>query len=389
MPSVVANVETVALYTDNVNADDLDGSYDTVLVRITDEDGRTGTGETDAPAALVRWFIEMEDLHDWSRGLRNVLLGKDPFAVPALVDELYGASRYPGRRGLGIHALSAVDIALYDLVGKQLGRPAYELLGGARHTHLRPYGTIWPGFPGDRPMSAVMADIKGMMSAAIESGLTAVKMEVIFGDRASDRMLVDLIHEGRAHIGPDITMMIDFGYRWTDWRAALWVLERIEECDIYFAEAPLDHDNLISHGRLAERSPIRIGGAEMSTTRFECQEWLEVAKSDVIQANVTRSGGLTEARRIADIAQRYGASVVPHGYKTGITVAASSHLQAASANCPFFEYLSPSTAKSVLRTSLVGPEPEVRDGVMPLPTAPGLGFEVDEDVVERYRVDMA
>ena len=80
---------------------------------------------------------------------------------------------------------------------------------------------------------------------------------------------------------------------------------------------------------------------------------------------------------------------MPHGYKTGITVAASSHLQAASANCPFFEYLSPSTAKSVLRTSLVGPEPKVRDGVMPLPTAPGLGFEVDEDVVARYRVDIA
>jgi L-rhamnonate dehydratase len=388
MSSVIANVETVALYTD-VNADDLDGSYDTVLVRITDEDGRTGTGETDAPPALIKWFIEMEDLHDWSRGLGKMLVGKDPFSVPALSDELYGASRYPGRRGLGIHALSAVDIALYDLVGRQLGRPAYQLLGGARHTHLRPYGTIWPGFPGDRSMSEVMTDIKRMMTAAVESGLTAVKMEVLFKDLVDDRRLVDLIHEGRSHIGPDITMMVDFGYRWTDWRAALWVLERIEECDIYFAEAPLDHDNLISHRRLAERSPIRIGGAEMSATRFECREWLETARSDVIQANVTRCGGLTEARRIADIAQHYGASVVPHGYKTGITVAASSHFQAASANCPFFEYLSPSTAKSVLRTRLVTPEPQLQEGVMPLPTAPGLGFEVDEELVERYRVDLA
>src|SRR5579871_3215800 len=111
---------------------DLDGSNETIVVRITDAAGRVGIGETDAPADVVRALVLMDDIHAWSRGLRNILLGRDPFEIGRLHDDLYRESIYHGRRGLGIHALSAVDIALYDLVGKQLGRPVYQLLGGAR-----------------------------------------------------------------------------------------------------------------------------------------------------------------------------------------------------------------------------------------------------------------
>jgi L-alanine-DL-glutamate epimerase-like enolase superfamily enzyme len=389
MPSHIVNVEAIPIVTDDVSADDLDGSYETVLVRVTDEDGRVGNGETDAPTDVIKAYIEASDAHDWSRGPKGLLIGKDPFEIPALYDELYLATRFPGRRGIGIHALSAIDIALHDLVGKQLGRPAYQLLGGARHAHLHPYGTIWPGLPNGRPISALMDEIKRQMTLLVESGLNAVKMEVLFGDLVTDSELVELIGEGRAHLGDDVTLGVDFGYRWTDWRSALSVLERIQEFDIYFAEAPLDHDNLISHRRLVERSPIRVGGAEMSATRFECQEWLDATGVDLIQASVNRCGGLTEAHRIAEIAARYGATMIPHGYKTGITVAASMHFQASTPNAPFFEFLSPATARSKLRLGLVGPEPKVHDGVIDLPTAPGLGFEVDEDVVERYRVDQA
>jgi L-alanine-DL-glutamate epimerase-like enolase superfamily enzyme len=383
----IVDVETIPIITDDVSGDDLDGSYETLLVRITDEDGRSGHGETDAPVDVLRTYINTSDAHEWSLGLRNTLIGRDPFGISALYDELYLATRFSGRRGLGIHALSAVDIALYDLVGKQVGRPAYELLGGARHKHLTPYGTIWPGLPMGRPISALMDEIKRQMTLLVESGLRAVKMEVLFADIVTDAELVDLIHEGRAYLGDDIAMAVDFGYRWTDWRSALWLLERIEDCDIYFAEAPLDHDDLVGHCRLADRSPIRIGGAEMSATRFEIEQWLEVGHVDVIQCGITRCGGLTESHRMAEIVGRHGAIMIPHGYKTGITVAASSHFQAAAASSPYFEFLSPAVAPSRLRQGLVGPEPRVHDGIIDLPTAPGLGFEVDEEMVERYRAD--
>jgi L-rhamnonate dehydratase len=144
---VIASIEVIPLVTPNLNPADLDGSYDTVLVRVHDDAGNVGTGETDAPAELIGGFIEMQDLHDWSRGLGNLLVGKDPFPILSLYEQLYEGVIYPGRRGMGIHAISALDIALHDLVGRQLGRPAYELLGGARREALTPYGTVWPGLP--------------------------------------------------------------------------------------------------------------------------------------------------------------------------------------------------------------------------------------------------
>ena len=143
--STIADLEVIPIVTPAVNADDCDGAADTVVVRLTDEAGRTGIGEADAPADLVRAFIEQPDLHVWSRNVRNLVVGRDPFPIAALVDELYGATLYPGPRGLGIHVLSAIDIALHDLVGKQLGRPVYELLGGARKEALRRTRRSSPG----------------------------------------------------------------------------------------------------------------------------------------------------------------------------------------------------------------------------------------------------
>jgi L-alanine-DL-glutamate epimerase-like enolase superfamily enzyme len=130
----------------------------------------------------------------------------------------------------------------------------------------------------------------------------------------------------------------------------------------------------------------RVGGAELAATVHECREWLERGRVDVLQPDAGRCGGLTELRRIAELAELYGALVVPHGWKTGITAAASRHFQAATANAPLVEALSPHLYESPLRAELVRPEPELRDGEIPLPTAPGLGVELVEEAVARYRV---
>jgi L-alanine-DL-glutamate epimerase-like enolase superfamily enzyme len=382
----IATVEAIALRAPAVDPADLDSSSETLVVRVTDEEGRVGIGEADAPVAAVGALIEMPDAHAWSRGVARLLVGRDPFELAALYDELYEGTIWHGRRGLGIHVLSAVDVALHDLAARQLGRPVYHLLGGARREAVRPYATVYPGVPAGRTVAQLLDLLGEGFERALALGFRAVKMELFFGDLVSDRQLVECIREGRRLLGDDVTLMLDFGYRWHDWREALWVLSRVTDCDVYFAEATLQHDDLAGHAKLARRVETRIGGAEMAATVFECREWLQTGGVDVLQPDPGRCGGLSELRRIADLAALHGALVVPHGWKTGITAAAARHFQAATPNVPFVEQLHPELFHSPLRAELVRPEPAVTDGTIPLPTGPGLGVELVAEAVARYRL---
>jgi L-alanine-DL-glutamate epimerase-like enolase superfamily enzyme len=327
---------------------------------------------------VVQAFLEMPTAHVWSQNAGRVLVGADPLERHALWERLYEATLYPGRRGLGIHALSAVDIALHDLAARQIGAPVYKLLGGARRDYLTPYATIFPGMPQGRTLNQLLDLTFEQFATARRLGFRAVKMEVLYYDAATDRQLVDAIRQGRRQLGDDVTLMVDFGYRWRDWHAAKWVLDRVADCDLYFAEATLHHDDLAGHARLARRTGVRIGGAEFAATRFEVREWIERGKVAVVQPDINRCGGFTEVRRIADLAELHGVLVIPHGWKTGITAACGRHFQAATGNAPFFEFLSPHLYDSALRRHLVGPEPGLADGKMALPEGPGLGVELNE-----------
>ncbi|MGL4295341.1 MAG: mandelate racemase/muconate lactonizing enzyme family protein [Aestuariivirga sp.] len=387
MVSRIARIEAIPVISPVGSANDLDGTADTVIVKVHDEDGRVGFGEADAPPSVVKSFIDMPTAHLWSRNAGEILVGEDPVEIAGLWQKLYEGTFWPGRRGLGMHAISAIDIALHDLAGKQLGLPAYKLMGGARRTKLRPYCTIYPGLAQGRSIDDLMAEIFRQFDMALEAGFRAVKMEVLFYDLVTDLELIRRIGEGRKALGDDILLAIDFGYRWHNWHDALFVLERIADHNIFFAEAALQHDDLAGHARLAERSAIRICGAEAAATRFEIREWLTVGKVGVVQPNIGRGGGLTEIRRIADLCEIMGAEVVPHGWKTGITSAVGRHFQAACPAAPVFEYVSPHVFDSPLRRELVSPEPTVVDGYMDLPSGPGLGIALNEELVERWRAD--
>lgn len=384
--SPIADVDVVVLRPSGADRSDLDGSSETVIVRVVDGEGRVGIGEADAPAAAVRELVVMDDVHALSRGLAGMLVGRDPFEIGALHDAMYEGTLYHGRRGLGIHALSAVDVALHDLVGKQLGRPVYQLLGGARRDSITPYGTLYAGPVGGRTVRQLTEALLALAERAIALGFRAVKVEPLFEGIATDRDVVDCIRESRNVVGPDIALMVDFGYRWHDWRDALWTLDRVEDCGIFFAEATLQHDDLEGHRKLAARVETRIGGAELAATVHECREWLVQGGVDVLQPDINRCGGLTEIRRIAELALQHGALVIPHCWKTGITAAAARHYQAATGNAPWVEMFHPELFPSRLRGELTGPDPQLVDGRIGLPTAPGLGVELEAAVVERYRV---
>jgi L-alanine-DL-glutamate epimerase-like enolase superfamily enzyme len=385
--ALIKNIEIIPLANLEAKPEDCDGTAETVVVRIFDENGISGIGECDAPAYVVKSFLEMPTQHIWSKNTSEILVGSDPIEVQALWEKIYEGTCFPGRRGLGIHALSAIDIALHDLAGKQLGIPAYKILGGAKKESLRPYCTIFPGLPHGRSIQELMKIIGQQFEKALSIGFDAVKMEVMFENLIDDNELIEQIKLGRKMLGDKATLAIDFGYRWKSWADAKWVLDRIEDCNIYFAEAALQHDDLAGHARLAKNSSIRIGGAEHSATRFEAREWMETGEVHVIQCAIDRAGGLTEMMRIAELAEYYGVDVIPHGWKTGITSSCGCHFQAASPTTPIFEFISPDVFDSPLRKNLVSPEAIIKDGRIELPKLPGLGIELNEDALEYYRTD--
>ncbi len=383
----ITRVEVIPLVVPEVDRSDLDGLAGSVIVKLHDEAGRYGFGETDAPPDVIKAFIETPTAHAWSRNIPEILVGEDPVEITALWQKMYEGTFWHGRRGLGLHAIGALDIALHDLAGKQLGLPAYKLMGGARRPHLEPYCTIYPGLAHGRTIAALMQEIGAQFDKALAIGFRAVKMEVLFYDLVSDAELVKCIQEGRRMLGDGITMALDFGYRWKNWHDALWVLQRLADCNIYFAEATLQHDDLDGHARLGAMSPIRICGAEAAAGRHEIREWIERGRVAVVQPNITRSGGLTEIRRIAEMADMAGVEVIPHGWKTGITSAAGCHFQAACPASPYFEYVSPHVFDSRLRRELTSPEATIKDGKMELPAGAGLGIALNEDLVNELRVD--
>ncbi len=362
-----------------------EGNEETVLVRITDEDGCHGIGECVATPSVTKAMIDMPTVHFWSQGIKDIVIGADPLETVALYDRVYHGSFYHGRRGILIHALSAVDIALHDLAAKQIGKPVYKLLGGARCEKIRPYATIYPGDIYDGPVAAVMAELEKQAQIAIEQGLRAVKVPVLFGPHLSDRALIPFIRDCRKMAGDDIVLALDFGYRWQDWHDAAWLLKRIDDYDVYFAEAPLRHDDLLGHARLTAVSPVRIGGAEFATGRWEIREWFETGKVSLVQPGISRAGGFVELMRIAEMCELYGSILIPHSYATGITDTCNFHLQAASLSVPMVEFRSSRLGPSRLRRELVHPaEPEIRDGVIALPERPGLGIDLNEELVEQY-----
>jgi L-alanine-DL-glutamate epimerase-like enolase superfamily enzyme len=181
-----------------------------------------------------------------------------------------------------------------------------------------------------------------------------------------------------------MTLMVDVQYAFDDVGRALRVAEAIAEYDIFFLETPLWVDDLAGYAELARQSPVRIAMGEWLTTRFEFAALLDGGCVQVAQPDIGRVGGLTEARRVAGMAAERDVLVVPHAWKTGISVAAAAHLAMVTPHMPFFEFLPAELCESRLRKELVQDELVYRDGHLAIPTRPGLGFELDRDALGEF-----
>jgi len=191
----------------------------------------------------------------------------------------------------------------------------------------------------------------------------------------------------RAEVGPDFTMTVDVPSAWNDWPQALAVLKELAQYALFFVETPLDIDDLEGHARLCEQSPIRIAAGEWQNTHFEFLDLADRGKIHVLQPDVGRVGGFSEARKVCQIAEERNLQIVPHCWKSGIGIAASWHMALSTPVCPFIEFMPAELCDSPLRRELLARDFQLENGALRVPDRPGLGIELNRDALEKFRVD--
>ncbi|RDI23988.1 L-alanine-DL-glutamate epimerase-like enolase superfamily enzyme [Rhodococcus sp. AG1013] len=347
---------------------------DAFLVRVHTDQGLIGIGEADSSPAVMCALVDTPSSHSTSIGLREILVGENPLDIERLWRKMYEYSSYMGRRGAAIHAISAIDIALWDIASQYYGEPVHRLLGGRVRDRIPAYGTF---IPDDDP-DANRRIVAGLQ----EEGLNRMKLGGgLFGlDPEHDAAVLRSV---RDEVGADAELAVDLVYRWRNYRYAQEQERRMSEFGLSWIEEPLAADDHYGLRRLAEASGTPITGGECLTTRAEFAEFIRETTPDIVQPDITRCGGITEMRRIQALADEYSTRLVPHGFSTGILLAATVQFLAATPGGDLVEY---SRSTSPLSTSLVTNPPPLVDGHVLVSDRPGLGIELDEDLLERYRV---
>ena len=379
----IVSVEAIALGTPAPDRRAADQTHEAALVRITSDEGHVGIGEAAVLPPVVKAFIDEPTSFSWSRGVGDILVGEDPRDPRRLWTALCDATVWSARVGLGRIALAGVDMALWDLAGKTLGVPVWQLLGAARPEPVVPYLTMYSG---PSVLADTIRNTNALIDRAREGGFRAAKIEALTETTANNDETVELVRAVREHAGPDFTLALDVGYRWHTADEALDCVRRLEEFDLFFLETPFMPELTDEYRRLGESTSIAIAGAEILTSYAEYGPLFE-AGIDIAQAGTCRVG-VTESDLLARRAGELGRRFVPYGYvSTLFSVAANIQVAAANPNVPLVEHAPTAFYPHMLmRDVLAGPEPRIVDGAFELPTTPGLGVELDEDAVARYRV---
>jgi L-alanine-DL-glutamate epimerase-like enolase superfamily enzyme len=367
-----------------------DSGQDALVVRIETDAGITGLGEVDSAPMAVKHAIEGPFSHTTATGLANVILGEDPFETEYLWHKMYRANIYAGRRGVGFHAMSGIDMALWDIKGKALGQPVWKLLGGGFHREEKPVGqqanrpwkngavrcyasTLWGPTP---------EETEALASRIRDQGFTAAKFgwDPMGRDEKTD---IALVRSARKGLGEDLDLCIDAGLCY-DAKTAIQRARSFEEYRPFWFEEPLRPDDYDGYRKLSEASPLRIAAGEEESGRAGFVELMDRGKVDLIQVDLTRCGGFTEAIKIAALAWDRGLPVANHGFTTYINVAAALHWLASVPNALICEFVT--EEETNLREAVTRQTIRAVDGYVQIPDAPGLGIELDPDAVAKFRV---
>ncbi len=336
------------------------------LVRVNSTDGHTGIGYSYAVNTSGRLLAAaVEEMF----GPR--LIGDDSYRVEGIWQEAYREALLIGRTGAAMRALSAIDIALWDLNARSVGLPLFKFMGAVALDRVPAYGSggyYQPGKSND--------DVAAEMRAFVDQGYDAVKMKIGRLKPAEEAERVRIVREA---IGPDIHLMLDANNAWPDLPTAMRHIERLEPLNPYWIEEPFLPDDIDNHARLARRTSIMIATGEIEAGRWRFKELLEKEAAAILQTDAIVCGGITEWRRIAATAASYGVGVAPHAWHD-----VHIHLVASTPNATYVEFMPDDHIVNF--RNLIDTQLEMHDGSLLLPKGPGLGFDFDAAAVDRYGV---
>jgi L-alanine-DL-glutamate epimerase-like enolase superfamily enzyme len=328
-----------------------------VRVLVDDDDGAAGSGFTYAlgggGAAVLSLICST---------LRESVLGNDLLAWPRTWQQLWDRTHRLGR-GVAVPALSAIDIAVWDLRARAQGLPLYHLLG-AEHERLPVYGS------GRATNAMTVEELIAGTQAYLDEGYRAVKLRVGTRPVEEEAARVWAIRE---HFGAELRIMVDCNER-LDYPQALWLGRRLSDLAVYWLEEPLIADDILGHRRLGDKLDLAIAAGEHLIGRFEFAAYLRDSAASVLQPDAALVGGVTEWMRIATAADAFGATVSPH-----LLPELHIHLALAARSCSYVEHFP-------LIDDLLGESLVAIDGMMTAPERPGHGIAWDEAAIRRFTV---
>jgi D-galactarolactone cycloisomerase len=337
------------------------------LIAISTDEGLTGWGSASTNGALVIGSLGV---------LEPLYMGENPLEPERVSEKLHANTFWMGRGGSITHTISAIDIAMWDILGKATGQPVGRLLGGCYRSRVRPYASLLMEEP--EALSDKLLSIRQQGFQAFKIGWGP------FGRRnnATDELIVKA---ARKAIGDEALLMVDAGasdefwgqgYKWAERTARM-----LAGYDVHWFEEALPPDNLRDYVLLRENAPLPISGGEVLTRRQSFEPWIRQGAFDIVQPDVTKAGGLSEVRRVAWMAEDCGLRVIPHGWNTAVGLAADLHLASASRTTDLVEYL---TGSPFIDEIVEHPWKLDSAGMLTIPTSPGLGLSLNLDAVEKY-----
>jgi L-alanine-DL-glutamate epimerase-like enolase superfamily enzyme len=372
----ITSVEAIHLRAEDPLIELFDGSYDDCVLVVQTDTGLTGIGETESMAPAIQAIVRGPSAHNHARALAGVLIGEDPSDPVALWHKMFEATDYLGRRGLTMHAIGGLDLALWDLRGKIEGKPVHALIGGAKRDRLPAYGTIYP-------MAQTEGEVRGQIAAGQARNLRNFKFA------ADPWWLDDIAHTGRLlsaarkQAGDQALLIVDAALSYRTPAEGLRLYPVYRDVGIWFLEAPLPLDDVEGHLEMS-RHGLALGVGDLGLTHVrEFIEMMDRGGASICQPDISQVGGFTGILRIAEEAYGRNKRVITHGYKTNIEIAANLHFLAAQPNVEPLEF---SLSHSPLRWHTTNEHfPVEEDGCVRVPQEPGLGVTLNLETVDRYR----
>jgi D-galactarolactone cycloisomerase len=345
------------------------------IVEIETSDGIVGWGECYGPSAVAKAYIETQ--------FAPRIIGRDAFDVEVIWEDLYNRIKDYGGRGMATSALSGIDIALWDIIGKSCGKPIHKLIGGAYRTEVTAYATGLYFIDMDRLVEEAVEEATEFAA----NGFVAIKMKIGLG---SPKLDIERVAAVRKAIGDDVRLMVDANHCFTV-PQAIRIGRELEKLNVEWFEEPISPEDIDGYVEVTRSLDMAVAGGENEFTRWGFRDLVVRKAMDIIQPDVCAAGGISECRKIATLASAHGVECIPHAWGSAIGLAATLHFLAALPDQPpSFKPMPPllelEQCENPFR-DLLSVEPILQKaGKVQIPTGAGLGIEINRSVLDRYRV---